>query len=86
MALVLAVATDPEVLILDDPTLGLDTVVRRDFLESLIQIIQRRAGRSFLARTSSATWSGWPTGSGFSWTACCGSIVPPTISKNRFAR
>jgi len=34
-------------LILDDPTLGLDTVVRRDFLESLIQIIQRR-GRTIL--------------------------------------
>ena len=38
---------DPELLILDDPTLGLDTVVRRDFLESLIQIIQRR-GRTIL--------------------------------------
>jgi ABC-2 type transport system ATP-binding protein len=34
-------------LILDDPTIGLDTVVRRDFLESLIQIIQRR-GRTIL--------------------------------------
>jgi ABC-2 type transport system ATP-binding protein len=41
------VASDPELLILDDPTLGLDTVVRRDFLESLIQIIQRR-GRTIL--------------------------------------
>jgi ABC-2 type transport system ATP-binding protein len=41
------VAPDPELLILDDPTLGLDTVVRRDFLESLIQIIQRR-GRTIL--------------------------------------
>jgi ABC-2 type transport system ATP-binding protein len=47
VALALAVAADPEVLILDDPTLGLDTVVRRDFLESLIQIIQRR-GRTIL--------------------------------------
>lgn len=47
VALALAVASDPEVLILDDPTLGLDTVVRRDFLESLIQIIQRR-GRTIL--------------------------------------
>ncbi len=46
-ALALAVASDPELLILDDPTLGLDTVVRRDFLESLIQIIQRR-GRTIL--------------------------------------
>jgi len=47
VSLALAVATDPELLILDDPTLGLDTVVRRDFLESLIQIIQRR-GRTIL--------------------------------------
>lgn len=41
-ALALAVGSDPELLILDDPTLGLDTVVRREFLESLIEIIQRR--------------------------------------------
>jgi ABC-2 type transport system ATP-binding protein len=47
VALALAVASDPELLILDDPTLGLDTVVRRHFLESLIQIIQRR-GRTIL--------------------------------------
>lgn len=42
VSLALAVAPDPELLILDDPTMGLDTVVRRDFLESMIQIIQRR--------------------------------------------
>ncbi len=42
VALALVVAADPELLILDDPTLGLDTVVRRDFLESMIQIVQRR--------------------------------------------
>jgi ABC-2 type transport system ATP-binding protein len=47
LSLALAVAPDPELLILDDPTLGLDTVVRRDFLESMIQIIQR-AGRTIL--------------------------------------
>jgi ABC-2 type transport system ATP-binding protein len=47
VSLALAVAPDPELLILDDPTLGLDTVVRRDFLESLIQIIQRD-GRTIL--------------------------------------
>ncbi|MBN1910816.1 MAG: ABC transporter ATP-binding protein [Pirellulales bacterium] len=47
VSLGLAVAQEPELLILDDPTLGLDTVVRRDFLESLIQIIQR-AGRTIL--------------------------------------
>ena len=47
VSLALAVAPDPELLILDDPTLGLDTVVRRDFLESMIQIIQRQ-GRTIL--------------------------------------
>ncbi|HVU90452.1 MAG TPA: ABC transporter ATP-binding protein [Pirellulales bacterium] len=45
VSLALALAPDPDLLILDDPTLGLDTVVRRDFLESIIQLIQR-AGRT----------------------------------------
>jgi ABC-2 type transport system ATP-binding protein len=45
ISLALALAPDPELLILDDPTLGLDTVVRRDFLESMIQLIQR-SGRT----------------------------------------
>jgi ABC-2 type transport system ATP-binding protein len=47
VSLALAIAPDPELLILDDPTLGLDTVVRRDFLESMIQIIQGQ-GRTIL--------------------------------------
>lgn len=47
VSLALAIAPDPDLLILDDPTIGLDTVVRRDFLESLIQIIQRQ-GRTIL--------------------------------------
>jgi len=47
VSLALGVAPEPELLILDDPTLGLDTVVRRDFLESMIQIIHRQ-GRTIL--------------------------------------
>jgi ABC-2 type transport system ATP-binding protein len=47
VALALAIAPEPELLILDDPTLGLDTVIRREFLESLIQIIQQK-GRTIL--------------------------------------
>src|SRR5260370_7635335 len=47
VSLALAIAPDPEILILDDPTLGLDTNVRRDFLASMIQIIQLR-GRTIL--------------------------------------
>lgn len=37
--LVLAMTTDPQLLILDDPTLGLDTVVRRQFLELAIDLL-----------------------------------------------
>jgi ABC-2 type transport system ATP-binding protein len=47
VSLALAVAGDPDLLILDDPMLGLDTVVRRDFLASMIQFIQRQ-GRTIL--------------------------------------
>lgn len=47
VSLALGIAPDPELLVLDDPTLGLDTVVRRDFLESMIEVIQRR-GRTIL--------------------------------------
>jgi len=45
--LALAMAIDPELLILDDPTLGLDTVARRQFLELAIDIIQQQ-GRTIL--------------------------------------
>lgn len=43
----LAMAIDPELLILDDPTLGLDTVARRQFLELAIEVIQKQ-GRTIL--------------------------------------
>ena len=45
--LALAMAVDPDLLILDDPTLGLDTVARRQFLELAIDVIQRQ-GRTIL--------------------------------------
>ena len=40
--LALAMAIEPELLILDDPTLGLDTVARRQFLEMAIDLIQKQ--------------------------------------------
>jgi ABC-2 type transport system ATP-binding protein len=43
----LAMATEPKLLILDDPTLGLDTVSRRRFLELAIELISRD-GRTIL--------------------------------------
>ena len=39
--LALAMAIEPDLLILDDPTLGLDTVARRQFLELAIEMFQR---------------------------------------------
>ena len=47
VSLALAIAPNPELLIMDDPTLGLDTAIRRQFLEGMIQLIQRQ-GRSIL--------------------------------------
>lgn len=43
----LAMATEPKLLILDDPTLGLDTVSRRQFLELAIDLISKD-GRTIL--------------------------------------
>ncbi|RLC62126.1 MAG: hypothetical protein DRI48_09915 [Chloroflexi bacterium] len=45
--LALAIAVDPELLVLDDPTLGLDTVARRQFLELTVDLLQRQ-GRTIL--------------------------------------
>ncbi|MCH7559490.1 MAG: ABC transporter ATP-binding protein [Planctomycetes bacterium] len=45
--LALAMAIEPELLIFDDPTLGLDTVARRQFLELAIDLIQQQ-GRTIL--------------------------------------
>ncbi len=47
VSLAMVLAPDPEILIMDDPTLGLDVVVRRQFLEGIIKLIQRE-GRTIL--------------------------------------
>ena len=47
LSLVLALAGDPEVLVLDDPAMGLDAVMRREFLDAMIELLGRE-GRSVL--------------------------------------
>lgn len=47
VSLALAIAPNPEILIMDDPTLGLDAAIRRQFLEGMIQLIQRQ-GKTIL--------------------------------------
>lgn len=49
LSLALTLAPEPELLIMDDPTLGLDPVVRRDFLESIVRVIQREGRTVFFS-------------------------------------
>jgi len=54
LALAAALAAEPEVLILDDPTLGLDVVVRRTLLEELVGELADR-GTTVLVTTHDLT-------------------------------
>jgi ABC-2 type transport system ATP-binding protein len=45
VSLALAIATEPEVLVMDDPALGLDPVARRTLLEAMI-LLTRDSGRT----------------------------------------
>lgn len=47
VSLALALAIQPDLLIMDDPTMGVDPVVRRHFLESMIRLIAE-TGRTVL--------------------------------------
>lgn len=47
VSLALTLASHPELLIMDDPTLGLDAAIRRQFLEGMIRLIMEQ-GRTVL--------------------------------------
>jgi ABC-2 type transport system ATP-binding protein len=47
VSLALTLAPNPELLIMDDPTLGLDAAIRRQFLEGMINLIMKQ-GRTVL--------------------------------------
>jgi len=64
VALALALASSPELLVLDDPTLGLDAVARRAFFEEL-SASWRTVGRpSSSRRTTSQASKAWRRTSG----------------------
>ncbi len=49
LALALAMASHPRLLILDDPTSGLDAVVRREFIESIVGVLQEAGTTVFFS-------------------------------------
>lgn len=49
LTLLLAMAFKPEVLILDEPTTGLDVVVRRDFVEGMIELMHEEGRTIFFS-------------------------------------
>jgi len=49
LALALAMASHPKLLILDDPTSGLDAVVRREFIESIVGVLQETGTTVFFS-------------------------------------
>ncbi|MEA3403070.1 MAG: ABC transporter ATP-binding protein [Armatimonadota bacterium] len=49
LALALAMASHPKLLILDDPTSGLDAVVRREFIESIVGVLQETGATVFFS-------------------------------------
>jgi ABC-2 type transport system ATP-binding protein len=49
ISLALTLAPNPELLIMDDPTLGLDAAIRRQFLEGMIQLIMKQGRTIFFS-------------------------------------
>jgi ABC-2 type transport system ATP-binding protein len=49
VALVVALASHPKLLILDDPTSGLDAIVRREFMESIVGVLQESGTTVFFS-------------------------------------
>ncbi|UCD56283.1 MAG: ABC transporter ATP-binding protein, partial [Candidatus Hydrogenedentota bacterium] len=49
VCLILALAPEPRLLILDDPTSGMDPIVRREFLENVVDLVRDRRRTVFFS-------------------------------------
>ena len=67
LALTLAVAKRPELLLLDEPVASLDPLARREFLQTLMEVVARTGDASCCRRISSPTWNGSATTWSCSW-------------------
>ena len=59
----MALATDPEIVIMDEPTTALDVVVQRDILAQIVELKERSASPSSSSPTTCPCSLSWPTGS-----------------------
>ena len=53
---------EPEMLFLDEPTIGLDLLAKQRFRELLVRLNEERGTTIFLTATTSPTSSTWPAG------------------------
>jgi len=60
-ALALALSHDADLIVMDEPTTGLDPLFRRELLEMLREVIQNDEKSILFSRISHRTWTGSPT-------------------------
>jgi peptide/nickel transport system ATP-binding protein len=76
----MALITDPELVILDEPTTALDVTTQIEVLRAFRRVVRERAPRPSTSATTSPSSRRWPTTSSCCATARCASWAPPRRS------